>query len=117
MFKYWLISLIYFFALFFGGTLLITVLNYFNLISSNIISIVKIIIPILSIGVSGYVMGRHSKEKGYLSGIKIGASIILIFIILVSLFDKVSIKSILYYTILIFTSILGSMMGINMHKN
>ena len=39
-----------------------------------------------------------------------------VMIILVLLFDKLSIKSIIYYVILILTSIFSSMLGINYKK-
>ena len=117
MFKNWLISLGYFFGCFLIGSLIITILNYFNIFSNNIISILKIVIPIVSIGISGFVMGSHSKERGYLSGIKIGATVIIIFVIISFLFDKFEIRSILYYVILILSAILSSMFGINIKKN
>ena len=116
MFKYWVISLIHFIGIFLVTTLIVTILYYFNLIDSGIVYIIKYIIPIISISISGYIMGSHSKEKGYLSGIKIGASIILVFLVLVLLFDKISIKTLLYYVILMLISILGSMLGINLQK-
>ena len=116
MFKYWLISIGYFFGVFFMMTFLMTIFNYFNIISSEFVSVLKFIIPIISIAISGYIMGSHSKEKGYLSGIEIGVSIILVFLLFVVLFDKVTIKSLIYYVILILVSILSSMIGINIKK-
>ena len=117
MFKNWLISLGYFLGCFLIGALIITILNYFNILSSDVISILKMVVPIISIGVSGFVMGSHSKEKGYLSGIKIGAFVILIFVVISILFDKFEVRSILYYAILILSAILSSMIGINIKKN
>ena len=116
MFKYWVISLIYFISIFFCSSLIMTILYYFNFIGDKVVFILKIIIPVISIAVSGYIMGRHSREKGYLSGIKIGSSIISIFLVLVLLFDKINIKTILYYVILMLIAILGSMIGINLQK-
>ena len=75
------------------------------------------IVCFISIFIAGYHMGCRSKQKGYLEGIKIGLTIIGIFNILILLFDKVSIKSLLYDFILLLTAILGSMIGINRKKN
>ena len=116
MFKYWIISLGWFFGLFLGMSFVVTVLNYFNLLDSGSVSIFKYMIPLISIAVAGFTMGRHSKEKGYLSGIKIGVSVIFIFVIVILLVDKLSFKSLLYYVILLLTSILSSMIGINLTK-
>ena len=101
----------------FGSILLInlitTILNYFNLVSSNTISIINFVMMIISIFVSSYILGTKSKEKGYLEGLKFGGIVVLLFILLVLLFDRFVVKSLIYYSILILTSILGSMVGIN----
>lgn len=73
-------------------------------------------IPILAMFTSGYKIGKSSEKKGYLEGIKIGGIIILNFLVLVLLLDKFSLKSLLYYLILLLTSILSSMIGINRKK-
>ena len=93
-----------------------TILNYFNLLNTNIISIIKLLIPVLSIFIASYKLGTKSKQKGYLEGIKLGIIIIGIFITITLLTDKLSIKSLLYYLILMIASILSSMIGINKKK-
>ena len=70
----------------------------------------------LSIFIASYKLGTKSKQKGYLEGIKIGLIIIGLLIIIVLLLDKLNIKSLLYYLILLLTSILSSMIGINIKK-
>ena len=117
MLKNWLIALGYFFGIFFVGTLFVTIIDYFNLFSTSVVSVLKLIIPIVSIVVSGYYMGSHSNEKGYLGGIKIGIFVIAIFMLIVFLVDKISVKCFLYYLILLLVSILSSMLGINYKKN
>ena len=117
MFKYWLISLGYFFGCFFGLSFLLTILNYFNIFNASIISVLKLVVPGVSMLISGYIMGSHSKEKGYLEGIKIGISVMVIFVLIVLLLDKLSIKSWIYYAILLLVAIMGSMIGINKKKN
>ena len=116
MLKNYLISLGYFFTIFLISTLIQTIFNYFNLLSTNIISIIKLLIPILSIFIASYKLGTKSKQKGYLEGIKLGIIIIGIFITITLLTDKLSIKSLLYYLILMIASILSSMIGINKKK-
>ena len=116
MLKNYLISLGYFFTILLISTLIQTILNYFNLLNTNIISIIKLLIPILSIFIASYKLGTKSKQKGYLEGIKIGIIIIVIFITITLLTDKLSIKSLLYYLILMIASILSSMIGINKKK-
>lgn len=113
MFKKILKSLLIFFTIIFIGTLLITLLNYFSLIHSNIISILKLLLPISSITIASFLLGKQSEKKGYIEGLKLGIIIILIFLTLILLLDRFTLKSLLYYLILVLTSILSSMIGIN----
>ena len=113
MFKKILQSLLTFFIILLVGTLILTILNYFSILSPKIISILKLILPLSAIFTSGYRIGKQSEKKGYIEGLKIGTIIILIFLTLVLLLDKFTIKSLIYYFILLLTSILSSMIGIN----
>ena len=97
-------------------TFIITIINYSNLLKPGIISVLKLIIPILSIFIASFKLGKQSEKKGYIEGIKIGSIIIIIFSILVLLLDKFKLKTLLYYLILLLTSILSSMIGINQKK-
>ena len=116
MIKKILNSLLTFFIIIFVGTLVITILNYFNILSNSIISIIKLILPILGIFFSSYRLGKTSEKKGYLEGLKFGGIVILIFSLLVILLDKFELKSLIYYLILILTSIMSSTVGINRKK-
>ena len=106
----------WFFIILLGGVFIITLINYFNIMNDKIISIIRFILPMVSIFVSSYRLGKSSDKKGYLEGLKFGGIIILIFMLLVIIFDKLSWKSIIYYGILLLTSIMSSMIGINRKK-
>lgn len=105
-----------FFIILLVGTLIITIINYFSLLNSSIISVIKLIIPIISIIVSSYKLGKSSNKKGYLEGLKLGGIVVLIFMILVIILDKFDFKSIIYYLILLISSVMGSTIGINRKK-
>ena len=109
-------SLMWFFIFLFIGTLVVTLINYFNIFNGNIILIIRFIIPMIGMIISGYRLGKSSDKKGYLEGIKLGSIIILIFMFLVIILDKFEVKSVFYYLILLLTSIVSSMVGINMKK-
>lgn len=98
------------------GTLFITLINYFNLMNNNVISIIKFILPLIAITINSYKLGKTSNKQGYLEGLKFGIIISLISIIIILILDKFIIKSLLYYGILILTSIMGSTIGINRKK-
>lgn len=108
-------SLLTFFIIILGSSIILTLLNYFNLISPKVLSILKLLTTLIAIFISSYKLGKQSEKKGYIEGIKFGTIIISIFLLLILLFDKFSIKSLIYYLIILLTSILSSMLGIN-HK-
>ena len=64
-------------------TLIISFLNYFNIISDKVISIFKILIPVVSLFIGGFITGKRSKNKGWLEGLKLG----LLFSILLVIFN------------------------------
>lgn len=92
-----------------------TLLNYFGLISYKVVNIIKFIILILSIFLGSFVLGRNSNTKGWLEGLKLGLILTIIFILFNYLAFGIifSIKHFIYFIIIIGTSILGSILGIN----
>jgi len=110
-------SLIVFIISLLGINLVTTILNYFNLLNTKVISIMEFVLILISLFVSSYILGTKSKQKGYLEGLKLAGIIVLLFTLLVILLDKFMVKSLIYYAILILTSVLGSMVGINRKNN
>lgn len=117
MIKKILNSLFTFFIIILVGNLFLTLFNYFNIFSPKILSILKLILPITAIIISSYKLGKQSEKKGYIEGLKLGLIIILIFSLFILLLDKFELKSLLYYIILLITSSLSSMIGINRKIN
>ncbi len=97
--------------------LFLTIFSYFNLFSTKVIDIMGFVLMLVSLFISSYILGTKSKKNGYLEGLKFGGIIVLIFILLVILLDKFLLRSLIYYVILILTSIFGSMLGINKKSN
>ncbi len=98
-----------------GLTLLLTILSYFNIANNTINNYCKIIIPIIAFLSGGWYIGKRSNKRGWLEGLKIGLISLLLFI-LSSLFifnTNLAIKNIIYYFILLISTTLGSMIGIN----
>ena len=106
-------SFLYFFIPFIILLFITTLLYYFNLINNNVIKYLKIITLILSTFIGGFKIGKLSNSKGYIKGIILGLIIVFIFFI-VSLFTKsFKVTLIIYYLIIIITTALGSIIGIN----
>ncbi len=108
-------SFIYILSILFISTIIITLLNYINFFGNKLVTLSKIIVPIVSIFVGGFIIGKNSKQKGWLEGLKLGMIIILILLILnyIILKQKWELRNLVYYLILLSSSIFGSMVGIN----
>ena len=102
----------------FVSTFLLTIFYYFNLLNNAIFKGLKVFIPILGLLWGGFKIGKNSKEKGYLQGIKFGF-VFLFFLLILSHFilkNSFKLKLLIYYLIIILAPMLGSMIGINKKK-
>ncbi len=95
--------------------IILSVINYFINIKSFII---KIVLPLISLLVSSIYLGKNSKESAYLEGLKFASS----YLILTSIFKVIfktafSFKVVIMYLVIIFTCVIGSMIGINIKKS
>lgn len=99
-------------------TILLTILNYFDLLSLKTYDSLKVLFPAIAMFIGGLAIGKQTKQKGYQSGLKLG----LIFIFIILLFKIIfysntfKLSIILFYLILLLASTLGSMIGINIKK-
>lgn len=98
--------------------LIISLLYYFNIIGDSTANYIKLIIVTLSMLISDIYIGSKANKKGWLEGLKIGiGTIIILFIISYLAFDQgINYKTLIYYFIIVISSILGSMIGINKRK-
>ena len=86
--------------------------NY-KTISNIILGMVLILFFLL-----GYNNGKKSKNKGYLAGLKIGSIFILLLLFINLIFYRnFKLTLLFYYILLIMSSILGGMIGINRKKD
>ena len=104
----------YTFIFIFVSTLVITLLNYFGILNGNMLKILSIILILLSIFVGGFFTGKNANKKGYLEGIKFGLImiVIILFMNLLLFKNEFALTNILYYLSLLFSSTIGSMIGI-----
>ena len=70
--KKYIISLGYTLGIILIFTIILTILNYFDLLGVKVINILKLIIPIIATIVGAYHVGNNSDRKGYQTGIKYG---------------------------------------------
>lgn len=111
------LRLIYTLIAIFIFLILSTTLYYFNIINNTIYKVTKIIIVLLSIFINSFILGKSANQKGYLEGLKLGTMIIPIFFILTLITSTpLKLRVILYYMIIMISSIFGSMVGISRKK-
>ena len=111
-------TMIFEFTILIISTLILTILYYFNIISSNINNILKIIIFIITFLLSGIYIGKRANKKYYFEGLKISVINIILFLLLSLLFKyKFNISQILYYLLIIFICTLGSIIVGNFKKS
>ena len=118
MIKKYLKAYIYTFSIIIIATILITILNYFNILNGSVSDVIKLITNIIAMFIGAFILGKNSLKKGYLEGLKYGSLFILfIFLINIIFIRYLELKLIVYYLILLITSTLASMFGINFKKN
>lgn len=111
----YLISYGYLFGLILILTITSSVLCYFTNLD---IKIFKIIIPIISLLIGGIALGRNTKEKAYLEGIKYTVPYILFCVIWMIIFGyKFNLGVMVLSLIYLLSGIIGTIIGINLKKN
>jgi len=111
-------GLLYSLGFIFISTLVVTLFYYFDILNGNIFKWIKVFIPIIALLLGGFIIGKDSKKKGYLEGIKFGLMFVFILFIFTFLAFDVSFKLefFIYYIIIILSAMLGAMVGINKNK-
>ena len=98
--------------------LMITFFNYFNIMGKKTVTIAEIIIPVITLFVGGFLIGKRSLKKGWLEGLKLALIFLFIMILFnyLGLRNQLEMKNLIYYLILTITCMFGGMIGINKNK-
>ena len=99
-------------------TLLFTTFNYFNWMSTPTMNLIKMFIPIFSLVLGGIYLGSKALKRGWMEGLKLSLLILFFFILLHLLWLKegFELKNLLYGIILCISTMVGSMIGINVKR-
>lgn len=108
-------SLLYVFVPILVIVFILTLLNYFGIMSYKTLNVIKYVVLIISVFVGAFIFGKNSKNKGWLEGLKFGGIILLILLLFNYLVFTMpfNIKALIYYCIVLGMSIAGSVLGIN----
>lgn len=116
-FKKYLKPTLVFLGIFAFYLVTLLILNYTGLVKLD--SIVKINFVVMSIMTLflGIIEGKKTSKKGYLEGLKLGSIVICILFLLNLMFYRYfSVYLLLYYLVIIASSTIGSMIGINLKR-
>ena len=102
-------------VIFLSGIVTIPILlTIFNLFKLNTNKIIIIIVGSILMFIMGLMLGKKLEKNGYLNGILLSTITIIILLLLSLIFRfKLNINTLIYYTILIISTVFGSMLGIN----
>ena len=99
------------------STIIITILNYFNILNEVPLKITRLLIPLIGVLLGSFLLGKKSTQKGYIEGLKYGIIWILILLAVNLITKNFYTTSILYYIIILLVSIISGVLGINRKKN
>lgn len=92
--------------------LIITIFSYFNILDDNTVKVLKLLSVLTSVFIGGYLIGKNGNKKGYIEGARLGIIITFILILLSLILKSFTVQSLLYYVIVIISTIFGSMIGV-----
>ena len=95
---------------------LLSTLYYYDKISSTLFRSLKIFFFLGILLINSYRLGKESLKKGYLVGLKFGSFFVILSFLLTLFLKSFQLKNILYYFLILSSSILGSMIGISQKK-
>ena len=94
--------------------IVISALGHFSLFSYKVVSVISYVFMVILFFITGFKLGNRSISKGYLNGLIMGLSNVLLMVLLGIIFRSIpGITSIIYYSTLILSSVIGGMFGIN----
>ena len=112
--KKYIKPILYFYLILLIYLILGTTLNYFEILDYKSLSIISFIFIILLFMFIGFLVASKSNKLGYINGLIIGAfNIILFLFITLILGQNPKITITLYFLILLLSSTIGGMFGIN----
>lgn len=89
------------------------ILGILNLLGIQTSKVIILIIMAIGTFISGFYLGRNSLKKGYLQGALLGIILSLLLFLISLLFKNTyTISSLIYYIIIIISSMIGASLGI-----
>lgn len=97
--------------------LVLSFFYYYHFLSFKAYSLLKIIFLLFSIFINSFFLGKKCSKKGYLTGLLYGLILILLSFGFVLSFSKFHLKLLYFYGLILSSTILGSIVGINKKRS
>ena len=114
-FKKYTIAFLIFLGIIFIFTFFLSIFHYFDVLSYQVVALIKFIILLISFFGGGFFMSVSATKKGWLEGVKFAfvVSIFLLLFQILGIEKSFHIKDLIFYLVLFLTSIFGGMIGIH----
>lgn len=109
-------SFIWSLGIFLSSIIILTIFNYFNILNGTILKILELFIPLISIFIGSYKLGKTSNQNGYIEGLKYSGIWVIIFLIFNIITKNITLIGILYLILMILIGVFASILGINKRR-
>lgn len=109
-------SFIWSLGIFLSSIIILTIFNYFNILNGTILKVLELFIPLISIFIGSYKLGKTSNQKGYIVGLKYSGIWVIIFLIFNIITKNITLIGILYLILMILIGVFASILGINKRR-
>lgn len=109
-------SFIWSLGIFLSSIIILTIFNYFNILNGTILKVLELFIPLISIFIGSYKLGKTSNKKGYIEGLKYSGIWVIIFLIFNIITKNITLIGILYLILIILIGVFASILGINKRR-
>lgn len=93
--------------------LLISLISCFELLSFKTIGIINYIMILILFFILGFKTSNLEQKRGYLNGFIVSLALVIIFIIITLIIDKIDFSKLVYFLTLITSSVTGGIIGVN----
>ena len=109
-------SFIWSLGIFLSSIIILTIFNYFNILNGTILKVLELFIPLISIFIGSYKLGKTFNQKGYIEGLKYSGIWIIIFLLFNIITKNITLIGILYLILMILIGVFASILGINKRR-
>ncbi len=109
-------SISLFLIIFFLYLLLISLISYFELLNYKVVGIINYVVIILLFFILGLKAANLEGRKGYLNGFLVSLILVLFFMLITLITDKIDFSKLIYFLTLIASSVTGGIIGVGNKK-